>query len=127
MYGWAVRVEAWAAEQDRAAREALIKDVVAMRKRHVDMAVGMLAKAIKALHKLPDYEMTMQDIVRAIDVATKLERISRGEATERTERQTQLSGNITGRVTVAKDSYDELTTEELRKLLRIAEEQEQKS
>ena len=119
VHGWVARIEAWTDEQDRLTREELAKGITAMRKNHTDIANEMLKKALKAMLKLPVEEMTMQDIARAVDVATKLERLSRGEATERTEGTTEHRGHIT----VASDPYEELTTEELRKLARLADEQ----
>ena len=113
-HGWAVRIEAWTAEQDRIMRDELIKGVTAMRKNHTNIAAAMLTKALDALEMIPADDMTMQDIARAVDVAAKLERLSRGEATERTEGQTEL----TGKLAVAVDPFEGLTTEELREYIR---------
>lgn len=117
---WAVRIEAWTDEQDRLMREELIKGVTVMRKNHTDIAVSMLTKALDALGMIPAVDMTMQDIARAVDVAAKLERLSRGEATERTESQTEL----TGKMTVATDPFEGLTTEELREYIRARKNEE---
>jgi hypothetical protein len=65
-----------------------------MRKNHADIAASMLVKALKALKRIPVEEMTAQDISKMVDVATKLERISRGEPTEKTENKTELAGGI---------------------------------
>jgi hypothetical protein len=91
-----------------------------MRKDHADLASKMLVKAAKALVALPAEEMTMSDIIRTVDVATKLERLSRGEPTELTEWTTEHRG----RVEIVSDPYDGLTTEELRRLLNAAESEE---
>lgn len=81
-YSWVARAEAWDIEQDRLIRVALTKDIGAMRKRHADMAKAMLIKAAKALSKIPDDEIKATDISRMVDVATKLERISKGDVGE---------------------------------------------
>lgn len=81
-YSWVDRVETWDIEQDRQIRIALTKDIGAMRKRHADMAKAMLIKAAKALAKIPDNEIKAADISRMVDVATKLERISKGDVGE---------------------------------------------
>ena len=120
VHGWVARIEAWTDEQDRLTREALTKGVTAMRKKHVDIANDMIAKAVSALQILTAKQMTMRDITLAVDVAAKLERLSRGEATERTEGTTDHRG----RVTVESNHYEELTTEELRKLARLADDQD---
>ena len=122
-HGWAVRIEAWTDEQDRQTREELTKGITNMRKNHVDIAKQMLIKSLKALQMIPVEEMSMQDIARAVDIAAKLERLSRGEVTERTEGSTTVGG----RLTVSNDPYEEMTTEELKKLLKLAESDEQKT
>lgn len=81
-YGWVARAEEWDVEQDRLIRIALTKDIGAMRKRHADMAKAMLIKAAKALQQIPDDEIKASDISRMVDVATKLERISKGDVGE---------------------------------------------
>ena len=120
VYRWAERIEAWTDEQDRLTREALIKGITAMRKNHTDVAYEMLQKARAALQSLPLEEMTMTDVARAVDVASKLERLSRGEPTERTESRNEIGGGVT----IITDPYGELTTEELRKLAKLADEHE---
>lgn len=81
-HSWQKRIAAWNAEQDRREREAAeaqrIKDVLAMRKRHANLAVDMLEKAANALAQIPEDEIKATDISRMVDVASKLERISRG-------------------------------------------------
>jgi hypothetical protein len=117
---WVARAAAWEDEKDRRVREELTKGVTAMRKTHAAIAEQMLIKAMKALQGLPPDEMTPRDIATLVDVAAKLERLSRGEATERTEGKSEIGGKIT----VVSDPYDELTTEELRRLARLADESE---
>ena len=118
VHGWVSRIEAWTDEQDRLMREVLLKGVTAMRKNHAEIATAMLIKALKALQQLPAEEMTSGDIAKMVDVAAKLERLSRGEVTERTEGRSEVSG----KVTVASDPYEGLSTEELRRLARLADE-----
>ena len=113
-YQWVSRIAAWDDEQDRIMREALLKGVTAMRKKHVDMSDALFRKAAQALMTIPVDEMSTRDIVTLVDVSAKLERISRGEATERTQGSTE----IIGKMSVAHDPFDELTTEELREYLR---------
>ena len=78
-HNWVARAEQWDLEQDRQIRVALTKDIGAMRKRHAEMAKAMLMKAARALTKIPDDEIKATDISRMVDVATKLERISKGD------------------------------------------------
>ena len=79
---WQKRVAAWDAEQDRIARQAQIDEIKKMRKRHADLASAMLIKAARALQRIPDDEIRAGDVSRMVDTASKLERISRGDAGE---------------------------------------------
>ena len=81
-YSWVARAEQWDLEEDRLVRIALTKEIGAMRKRHTDVARAMLIKAARALQKIPDDEIKATDISRMVDVASKLERISRGDVGE---------------------------------------------
>lgn len=78
-YDWVSRCAAWDAEQDRIARQEQIKAIKAMRNRHAGMAKAMIVKAGRALNRIPDDEIKASDISRMIEVASKLERISRGD------------------------------------------------
>lgn len=82
VHEWQKRVSAWDAEQDRLARQAQIDEIKKMRKRHTDMATAMLAKAARALTKIPDDEIKASDVSKMVDTAAKLERISRGDVGE---------------------------------------------
>lgn len=78
-YDWVKRATAWDAEQDRIARQAQVEEIVKMRKRHAKLACDMLAKAAAALEELPASEVKAADVSRMVDVASKLERLSRGD------------------------------------------------
>lgn len=78
---WVERVAAWDDEQDRILRAEQIKDIKRMRKRHADMAATMITAAAKGLKEImakPE-EMKPNDVARLVEVASKLERISRGD------------------------------------------------
>lgn len=91
---WVARANVWDDELDRQSRRELEKGITEMRKNHANIAKAMLVKALKALQKIPDDEMTPRDVASMVDVAAKLERISRGEATEKTESKTELAGEL---------------------------------
>lgn len=76
---WRDRAAAWDAEQDRIARQAQLKEIIKMRERHAKLASDMLVKAARALDHLPDDEIKAGDVSRMVDVASKLERLSRGD------------------------------------------------
>lgn len=83
---WVERAAKWDDEQDRIEREIAQKEqakaIKDMRKRHADLGQAMLIKAARALAKIPDDEIKPGDISRMVDVASKLERISRGDVGE---------------------------------------------
>lgn len=81
-HNWVERVAAWEAEKDRIIRIELTKDIGAMRKRHADLANAMLMKAALALSKIPANEIKASDVSRMVEIATKLERISKGDVGE---------------------------------------------
>ena len=81
-YDWVKRVAAWDVEQDRIARQEQLKEIKKMRNRHAGIAKAMIVKAGRALNRIPEDEITPNDISRMIDVASKLERISRGDVGE---------------------------------------------
>ena len=81
-HNWVERVAAWEAEQDRILRIEMKRGIGQMRKRHADLAVRILEKAAAALEMIPADEVKASDVGRMVDVATKLERISRGDVGE---------------------------------------------
>lgn len=85
-HGWVDRAAKWDDEQERIEREKAQKEqakaIREMRKRHADLAQVMLIKSAKALARMPDDEIKPGDISRMVDVASKLERISRGDVGE---------------------------------------------
>lgn len=78
-YNWVERAAQWDSEQDRVARQQQLDDIKKMRKRHADLAQSMLIKAARALTRIPDDEIKAGDVTRMLDIATKVERISRGD------------------------------------------------
>ena len=82
-YNWVERAAAYDDDQERKEREMMEKerlnDIKKMRDRHANLAVSMLEKAARAMQAIPDVEVKASDITRMVDVASKLERISRGD------------------------------------------------
>ena len=83
---WVKRAARWDDEQDRIDRETAqreqAKAIKEMRKRHADLGTAMLIKAAQALKSIPIQDIKPGDISRMVDVASKLERISRGDVGE---------------------------------------------
>jgi len=89
---WGARADAWDDETDRRTCRELQKGIAEMRRNHVGIAKAMLVKALQALQKIPTDEISPRDVSNMVDVAAKLERLSRGEATERTEGKQNIAG-----------------------------------
>lgn len=81
-WNWQERVAAWDTLQDEIVRKEQLKAITKMRKNHAELANQMLVKAAKGLIAMKPELMTPQDISRMVDVASKLERISRGDSGE---------------------------------------------
>ena len=113
---WVKRAARWDDEQDRIEREIAQKEqakaIRDMRKRHADLATAMLVKSARALQRIPDDEIKPGDISRMVDVASKLERISRGDVGEVVEERD--GGQATPAVTfyIPDNGRDKLQEEE---------------
>ena len=81
-YDWVKRATAWDDEQYRVARKAQMDEIKKMRVRHAKIAQKALDKVSAALDKVNPDAMTNADMARLMDVASKLERLSRGDVGE---------------------------------------------
>lgn len=81
-FDWVERAAQWDSEQDRVIRQQQLDDIKKMRKRHAAIASQMILKAAEALQIIPPDEVKASDVSRLVDVASKLERISRGDVGE---------------------------------------------
>lgn len=84
-FSWEDRVRAYDLERDRANRVKLESERLAMRLRHAGTAVFLQKKVAERLALMDPMEMTPKDAVYALDLASKLERISRGEEATKIE------------------------------------------
>ena len=114
-YDWVERAAQWDSEQDRVARQQQLEDIKKMRKRHAELASTMLSKAAEALQHLQPEEIKATDVSRMVDVASKLERVSRGDVGDVIEErdggeainpvQIYIPDNARGR---SQDEFDDL-------------------
>ncbi len=96
-HAWEDRVRAFDLENDRKNRVKLESERLEMRLRHAGIAVFMQKKVAERLAMMDPMEMTPKDAVYAMDLASKLERISRGEDVTKIE----LTGANGGPIEVA--------------------------
>lgn len=79
-YHWNDRADAYDRDTMLKAQAEEIKEIKAMRKRHAKMACAMIEKSARALTKIPDDEIKANEVARMVEVASRLERISRGDS-----------------------------------------------
>lgn len=84
-HAWDERARAYDQELDRARRVVLESERLAMRQRHASQAVILQRKVAERIAAMDPMEMTPKDTLLALDLSSKLERISRGEADARVE------------------------------------------
>ena len=115
---WVKRVAAWDAEKDRVARQTQLSDIKAMRERHASIAKKMLDTADSALANINPNDVSTNEIARLVEIASKLERISRGDVGDVIEErdggeavspvQIYVPDNGRGK---DKDTFDDLTVD----------------
>jgi hypothetical protein len=79
---WVRRVEAWDDHIDYEATQAAFHEVVEMRKRHINIATALQVKGFQDFDKINPEDLKAAERLAFILEGVKLERISRGEATE---------------------------------------------
>jgi len=89
-YNWQTRLAAWQDELDRQSRMEQIEAVREMNRRHVQISMGLLDKAVKRLREMGPEELTTRDVLQYIAEAVRLERGARGEPETRTEETVKL-------------------------------------
>lgn len=84
LFNWAARASAWDYHIESARLELTEQYQLDMFKRHAEVCVMLVEKVKQRVEKLQPKELKPRDVAQWIDVATKIERISRGAANERT-------------------------------------------
>lgn len=93
-YNWSERALLYDNEIEKRALAKAVRERKSMSERHIKIAMQMQKKALEALQLLPVENMSSKDITNMMDIAAKLERLSRGEATEKTESVTEIAGEL---------------------------------
>jgi glycine/D-amino acid oxidase-like deaminating enzyme len=81
-WSWVERAAAWDAELDRISVEAQKKARVEMAERHIEQAMLFQEKIIERLKTLEPDDLSPAVLIRWLEAAVKIERLSRGEPTE---------------------------------------------
>ena len=93
-FNWFERVRLYDNEIEKRALIKAVRERKSMSERHIKIAMQMQKKALEALQLLPIEDMSSKDITNMMETAAKLERLSRGEATEKTENITEIAGEL---------------------------------
>ncbi len=78
-YNWVDRAAAYDDYIEKKKREEKEKEILDMSDRHARLAVVFQQKIAQALQQIDPAQLSPADMARWLDVATKLERLSRGE------------------------------------------------
>jgi hypothetical protein len=116
-WDWRARAAAWDAEQDRQARQAMLQEIVDMRKRHAQEAMMLQKAAMQRLQALDPQTLTQSQLLDYLVEATKLERLSRGEP--ETVGEQRVTGRDGGPIEYRDAALDTATFEDLRQLRDI--------
>jgi hypothetical protein len=81
-YNWVERAKAYDDYIERIKREEKEKAILEMADRHAKLAMAFQQRIAQRLQEIDPDELSPGDMIKWLDVATKLERLSRGEPTE---------------------------------------------
>jgi hypothetical protein len=119
-YGWMTRCHAWDYHIESARLELSEQYQLDMFKRHADLCVGLLDKVKARLEKLRPNTLKPRDVVQWIDIATKIERMSRGVANESVVANlTQINMRVENMSKLSDDDLEKIIAQEKRRKLRI--------
>jgi hypothetical protein len=108
-FGWQRRIDDFERKARVVEDEARLKAVREMQDRQAREGVLLQSKGAEWLSNVDDERPTPEAAIRAIVEGAKLERLARGEATERTDIKSGVDARL-----------QEITDEELEELIRLA-------
>jgi hypothetical protein len=117
-HNWQERIKVYDAEQVEKERVERQKAIQKMNQRHAMIGTTQQAKAIQQIEELiAAKKFGSQATVQLLKLATDLERLARGAATERSE----VTGKDGGPIKVENRDYSKFTNEELAILEQLAQ------
>lgn len=113
-YRWYERAQAYDDYIERKKREEKEKAILDMSERHAKLAMAFQPRIAQRLQQMDPAELSPSDMAKWLDVATKLERLSRGEPIEIGKQEVQ------GQVTVKDERLEQQLAQdpECRELLK---------
>lgn len=124
-FNWVKRVQAYDDYMDGLAREEKEKAVKEMQKRHLTLGMALQAKGAERLQNLDGKDMKTRDAISAIAQGTRLERLIRGEPTERVRGEMVTTIREVGPMPWEKIPEAEEAMERIKKKLRKEKTDEQ--
>ena len=82
-YSWVKRAEAYGDHLDELRRKRNEKEIQVMEKRHITLSMSLQQKAAEKLKDLKGKDMKVPEAIKALVEGAKLERLTRGEPTEK--------------------------------------------
>ncbi len=97
-HAWLARADAYDDYIDEKATEAAIRERIKMKAEHAKIGRAMVIAGAKKLSTISVEEMSPGDIARLVDIGVKVERLARGEATEKVEASGETGQSIAIRI-----------------------------
>jgi len=100
-YNWVKRTKAYDDYIERKKREEKEKAILDMAERHAKLAMAFQQRIAERIKVIDPSELSPSDMAKWLDIATKLERLSRGEPTEIEKQEVHgevKNGNIFERI-----------------------------
>jgi len=94
-YNWVKRANAYDDYLERKKREKNEKEILEMAERHAKLAKAFQQRIAQALQQIDPAQLSPSDMAKWLEIATKLERLSRGVPTEIGKQEVQ--GQVTQR------------------------------
>ena len=118
-YNWQARCDAYDLYILRRLQDRNEAKIIRMRENHAAIGEQMLKRAMRRLLSLGDDEIEAADMIRMVDVGVKVERLSRGESTEKQEVSGKTAVEHSGAVAFELPDLSALTDEEVEQYERI--------
>lgn len=107
-YNWVARAAAYDRYMDQQVTAKRAEEIAKMGERHTTIAMMYISRAVERLKRMNPETLTNDQLLRWFEVGVKIERLSRGEATENVK--TEHTGNINNGFDLTKLSDDEFRT-----------------
>jgi len=111
-YDWVTRAQAYDDYLERKKREEKEKAILEMAERHARLAMAFQQRVAERLREINQSELSPSDMAKWLDIATKLERLSRGEPTEIEKQEVHgevKNGNIFERIAKYEEVFRQLS------------------